>query len=140
LAAQLLGVAVDGVPVGGVGPGWIGDRLPAAGPAGEDLQPVGCDDIGIVDPGVAGGVVVQRRPWRVVAVAVAVDDGQRLQPTTWLRLNGGGEQQECSRNRRSWSQVIAARSGVPANVVAVWSQSGTPTASSDPLTGAAELR
>jgi hypothetical protein len=31
--------------------------------------------------------------------------------------------------------MVAARSGVPANVVAVWSQSGTPTASSDPLTG-----
>jgi hypothetical protein len=40
--------------------------------AAEDLQPVGCDDIAIVDPGVAGGVVVQRRPWRIVAVAVAV--------------------------------------------------------------------
>src|SRR5512133_2504459 len=72
LAAQLLGVAVDGIPVGGVGPGRIGDRLPAAVQAGEDLQPVGSDDIGIVDPGVAGAVVVQRRPWRVVAVAVAV--------------------------------------------------------------------
>jgi hypothetical protein len=62
-------VAVDGVPVGGVGPGWIGDRLPATLHTGEDLQPVGSDDIGVVDPGVVGGVVVQRRPGRVVAVA-----------------------------------------------------------------------
>jgi hypothetical protein len=57
---------------GGVGPGRVGDRLPAAVQAGEDLQPVGCDDIGIVDPGVAGAVVIQRRPWWVPAVAVAV--------------------------------------------------------------------
>jgi hypothetical protein len=43
LAAQLLGVGVDGVPVRGVGPGRLGDRLPATLHAGEDLQPVGGD-------------------------------------------------------------------------------------------------
>jgi hypothetical protein len=37
--------------------------------------------------------------------------------------------------RRLWSQVVAVASGLPANVVAVWSQSGVPIASSDPVTG-----
>jgi hypothetical protein len=34
-----------------------------------------------------------------------------------------------------WSQVVADALGVPANVVAVWSQSGVPTAGSGPVTG-----
>ena len=72
LAAQVLGVAVDGIPFGGVGPGRVGDRLPAAVQAGEHLQPVGSDDRGIVDPGLAGGVIVQRRAGRVVAVVGGV--------------------------------------------------------------------
>jgi hypothetical protein len=38
-------------------------------------------------------------------------------------------------NRRWWSQVVAARLGVPANVVAVWSQSGGTTGVSDPVIG-----
>ena len=37
--------------------------------------------------------------------------------------------------RRSWSQVVAVTSGLPANVVAVWSQSGVLTESSDPAIG-----
>jgi hypothetical protein len=36
---------------------------------------------------------------------------------------------------RSWSQVVAGTSGLPANVVVVWSQLDDPTASSDPATG-----
>jgi hypothetical protein len=55
-------VGVDGIPVRGVGPGRLDDCLPAAVHVGEDLQPVGCDDIGVVDPGLAGGVVVKGRP------------------------------------------------------------------------------
>jgi hypothetical protein len=35
----------------------------------------------------------------------------------------------------SWSQVVAARLGVPANVVAVWSQFAAPQVSSSPITG-----
>jgi hypothetical protein len=35
-------------------------------------------------------------------------------------------------NGRWWSQVVAVELGVPANVVAVWSQSGAPTQVSDP--------
>jgi hypothetical protein len=30
--------------------------------------------------------------------------------------------------RRLWSQVVAVNSGLPADVVAVWSQSGVPAA------------
>jgi hypothetical protein len=36
---------------------------------------------------------------------------------------------------RLWSQVVAVASGLPANVVAVWSQLDDPTPSSDPVTG-----
>ena len=72
LAAQVLGVAVDGIPVGGVGPGRVGDRLPAAVQAGRTCRRSGPMTLGIVDPGLAGGVVVQRRAGRVVAVAGGV--------------------------------------------------------------------
>jgi hypothetical protein len=37
--------------------------------------------------------------------------------------------------RRLWSQVVAAASGLAANVVAVWSQSTDPAPSSDTVTG-----
>jgi hypothetical protein len=36
---------------------------------------------------------------------------------------------------RLWSQVVAVASGLPANVVAVWSQLDDPTPSSDPVIG-----
>jgi hypothetical protein len=62
-------VLVDGVPVGAVGPGRLGDRLPAAGAVGEHRQPVSFPHVGVVDEGGAGGVVGQRRPgWLAVAV------------------------------------------------------------------------
>ena len=71
-AAEVLGVLVDGVPVGEVGPGWFGDRLPAAGVVGEHPQPLGVQHVGVVDRGGAGGVVgVWWSGW-VVAVAMAV--------------------------------------------------------------------
>jgi hypothetical protein len=53
-ATQVLGVLVDGVPVGPLGPGGLGDGLPVAGAAGEHLQPVGVQHVGVVHPGVAG--------------------------------------------------------------------------------------
>src|SRR6266545_1840404 len=71
-AAEVLGVLVDGVPVGALGPGGLGDRLPPAGVAGEHSQPLGFQHVGVVDEGVAGGVVGQRRPRWLLAVAVAV--------------------------------------------------------------------
>jgi hypothetical protein len=51
------------------------------------------------------------------------------------RLHGGSDQQRCRRGGRLWSQVVAVAQGVPANVVAVWSQSGNFGAASDPVTG-----
>ena len=39
---------------------------------GEHPQPVGFQHVGVVDEASAGGVVGQRRPWWLVAVAVAV--------------------------------------------------------------------
>jgi hypothetical protein len=42
--------------------------------------------------------------------------------------------------RPLWSQVVAVASGLPANVVAVWSQSGVSDSASNPVAGAAELR
>ena len=37
--------------------------------------------------------------------------------------------------RRLWSQVVAVAWGVPANVVAVWSQSGLSDSASNPVAG-----
>jgi hypothetical protein len=51
------------------------------------------------------------------------------------RLRAGSDQQKRSRYGRLWSQVVAAAQGVPANVVAIWSQSADPAAVSDPVTG-----
>jgi len=45
--------------------------------------------------------------------------------------NGAG----MSHGGRRWSQVVAVAQGVPADVVAIWSQSGGPRAPSDPVTG-----
>jgi hypothetical protein len=50
------------------------------------------------------------------------------------------DQQQWSLSRRVWSQVVAAAQRVPANVVAVWSQSGDPTAGGDPVTGLWTIR
>jgi hypothetical protein len=47
---------------------------------------------------------------------------------------GGADQRECNRNGRSWSQVVAVGLRVPADMVAVWSQSGCPAAGSDAVT------
>src|SRR5215208_7249421 len=71
-AAEVLGVLVDGVPVGPLGPGRLGHRLPPAGAVGEHPQPLGFQHVGVVHPGVAGGVVGQRRARWLLAVAVAV--------------------------------------------------------------------
>jgi hypothetical protein len=65
-------VPVDGVPIGAFGPGRLGDRLPFAGAVGEDPQPVGFQHIGVVDPGIAGGLLGQRWSGWLLAVAVAV--------------------------------------------------------------------
>ena len=71
-AAKVLGVLVDGVPVGPFGPGQLGDRLPPAGAVGEHPQPLGFQHIGVVHPGLAGGLVGERRAGWLLAVAVAV--------------------------------------------------------------------
>jgi hypothetical protein len=58
-----------------------------------------------------------------------------LAATNGRRLHISADQQRWSQYGRLWSQVVAVPSGVPANVVAVWSQSGDPTALSGPVTG-----
>src|SRR5215216_4251442 len=47
-AAEVLGVLVDGVPVGQLGPGRLGHRLPPAGAVGEHPQPLGFQHVGVV--------------------------------------------------------------------------------------------
>jgi hypothetical protein len=54
--------------------------------------------------------------------------------TGWRRYSGA-DQPECSWSGRLWSQVVAARLRVAANVVAVWSQSGRLTRVSAPAIG-----
>src|SRR5215216_2554526 len=71
-AAEVLGVLVDGVPVGPLGPGRLGHRLPPAGAVGEHPQPLGFQHVGVVDEGVAGGLLGQRRAAWLPAVAMAV--------------------------------------------------------------------
>ncbi len=60
---------------------------------------------------------------------------RRSRPEPPTGLHAGADQQQRSRNGPWWSQVVAAAQGVPANVVAVWSQSGDPAAPSDSATG-----
>ena len=47
----------------------------------------------------------------------------------------GSDQQRWSWHGRLWSQVVAVRLGVSANVAADWSQSADRTALTDPMTG-----
>jgi len=67
-----LGVLVDGVPVGLLGPGRLGDGLPAARAVGEHPQPVGVQNVGVVNESVTGGPVGERGAGWLLAVAVAV--------------------------------------------------------------------
>ena len=71
-AAKVLGVLVDGVPVGALGPGWLGDWAPPASVIGEHPQPLGLEYVGVVHTPSTSGLVSQRRTRWVVAVAVAV--------------------------------------------------------------------
>src|SRR5512132_1514528 len=71
-AAEMLAVLVDGVPVGLLGPGRLGHRLPLVRMVGEHAQPVGFQHVGVIDEGAAGGVVGERRAGWLLAVAVAV--------------------------------------------------------------------
>jgi hypothetical protein len=70
--AEVLGVPVDGIPAGRIGPGRLGDRLPPAGAIGEHPQPVSFQHIGVVHPRGAGAVVGHRRVQWLLAVAMAV--------------------------------------------------------------------
>jgi hypothetical protein len=86
-----------------------------------ELRPVG-------DGGVTWGCPAARRSASRTASAALAKDPPRAP-------NAGADQQRWSRYGRFWSQVVAVALGVPANMVAIWSQSSDPTAVSDPMTG-----
>jgi hypothetical protein len=90
------------------------------------------------------------RPYRPTSCSVACHSPERLGTLAsplaeieadrahgyrWSMPHGVSGQQRWSRRGRLWSQVVAVGQGVPANVVAAWSQLGDPIGRSDPVTG-----
>ena len=69
-----------------------------------------------------------------------VDVDVRCAGETSGNAHAVGDQEERRRERRWWSQVVAVGSGLPADVVAVWSQFGRPDSKQRPRYRAAELR